>query len=100
MARAHLVAWSAHITLMIDSIEHVQASGESGTKVSHVRLPLCLDIDMAFEFPPVYILPLGVHSSTHCQASATSASAYPSNVLPVSGSMPRWSTKHKSLDWV
>ncbi len=59
-AVAHATATGAHITLMIDSVEHVERV-ESIAKEHGVRLPLCLDIDMATQFPGLHF---GVWRST------------------------------------
>ncbi len=59
-AVAHATATGAHITLMIDSVEHVEQV-ESIAKEHGVRLPLCLDIDMATQFPGLHF---GVWRST------------------------------------
>ena len=53
-------AEGAHITLMIDSIEHVEQV-ERVARTHGVRLPLCLDIDMATQFPGLHF---GVWRST------------------------------------
>ena len=59
-AVAHATAGGAHITLMIDSVEHVEQI-EGIAKEHGVRLPLCLDIDMATQFPGLHF---GVWRST------------------------------------
>jgi D-serine deaminase-like pyridoxal phosphate-dependent protein len=43
----------AHITLMIDSLEHVEQA-EKVAKERGVRLPLCLDIDMSSDLPRLH----------------------------------------------
>jgi D-serine deaminase-like pyridoxal phosphate-dependent protein len=43
----------AHITLMIDSIEHVEQV-EKVARECGVRLPLCIDIDMASDLPGLH----------------------------------------------
>ncbi len=52
-AVAHATAAGAHITLMIDSIEHVKQV-EKVAQMYGVRLPLCLDIDMSSNFPGLH----------------------------------------------
>lgn len=52
-AVARATANGAHITLMIDSIEHVEQA-EKVTQKYGVRLPLCLDIDMSSNFPGLH----------------------------------------------
>ena len=59
-AVARATAKGAHITLMIDSIEHVEQVERVASKHG-VRLPLCLDIDMATQFPGLHF---GVWRST------------------------------------
>ena len=59
-AVARATAEGAHITLMIDSVEHVE-QGERIASEHGVRLPLCLDIDMATQFPGLHF---GVWRST------------------------------------
>ena len=52
-AVARATAGGTHITLMIDSIEHVEQAEKVAQKYG-VRLPLCLDIDMASNFPGLH----------------------------------------------
>lgn len=52
-AVARATADGAHITLMIDSIEHVEKAEKVAQKYG-VSLPLCLDIDMASNFPGLH----------------------------------------------
>nr|WP_223258401.1 amino acid deaminase/aldolase [Thermogemmatispora tikiterensis] len=52
-AVARATADGAHITLMIDSQAHVEQI-ESVARRYGVRLPLCLDIDMAVDFPGLH----------------------------------------------
>ena len=59
-AVARATAEGAHITLMIDSVEHVEQV-ERVASIHGVRLPLCLDIDMATQFPGLHF---GVWRST------------------------------------
>lgn len=59
-AVARATAEGAHITLMIDSIEHVEQV-ERIASAHGVRLPVCLDIDMATQFPGLHF---GVWRST------------------------------------
>ncbi len=59
-AVARATSEGAHITLMIDSIEHVEQV-EKVASTHGVRLPLCLDIDMATQFPGLHF---GVWRST------------------------------------
>ena len=61
-AVARATAEGAHITLMIDSVEHVEQVERVASKHG-VRLPLCLDIDMATQFPGLHF---GVWRSTLC----------------------------------
>ena len=46
-------ASGAHITLMIDSIDHV-AQVEAVARAYNVRLPLCLEIDMSMNLPGLH----------------------------------------------
>lgn len=50
---AHATSEGAHITLMIDSIAHVEQVEKVAQKHG-VRLPLCLDIDMSSNFPGLH----------------------------------------------
>src|SRR5579863_6354673 len=50
---ARATAAGAHITLMIDSVEHVEQV-EKVAQTYDVRLPLCLDIDMSSNFPGLH----------------------------------------------
>ena len=59
-AIARATADGASITLMIDSVEHVEQV-ERVASQHGVRLPLCLDIDMATQFPGLHF---GVWRST------------------------------------
>jgi len=59
-AVAHATAEGARITLMVDSIEHVEQVERIASKHG-VRLPLCLDIDMATQLPGLHF---GVWRST------------------------------------
>ena len=59
-AVARATAEGAHITLMIDSVEHVEQVERIASEHG-VRLPLCLDIDMATQFPGLHF---GVWRST------------------------------------
>ena len=59
-AVARATSEGAHITLMIDSIEHIEQVERIASKHG-VRLPLCLDIDMATQFPGLHF---GVWRST------------------------------------
>jgi D-serine deaminase-like pyridoxal phosphate-dependent protein len=52
-AVARATADGAHITLMIDSVEHVEQAEKVAQKYG-VRIPLCLDIDMASNFPGLH----------------------------------------------
>ncbi len=52
-AVARATAGGARITLMIDSIEHIEQI-ERVAEQYHVRLPVCLDIDMSVDFPGIY----------------------------------------------
>ncbi|MHB8596381.1 MAG: amino acid deaminase/aldolase [Ktedonobacteraceae bacterium] len=52
-AVARATSDGAHITLMIDSIEHVKQAEKVAQKYG-VRLPLCLDIDMSSNFPGLH----------------------------------------------
>src|SRR5579863_6426406 len=52
-AVARATTEGAHITLMIDSIAHVEQAEKVAQKHS-VRLPLCLDIDMSSNFPGLH----------------------------------------------
>src|SRR5215472_12201446 len=52
-AVAQATAAGAHITLMVDSIEHVEQS-EKVAQRQGVRLPLCLDIDMSEDLPGLH----------------------------------------------
>jgi D-serine deaminase-like pyridoxal phosphate-dependent protein len=52
-AVARAIADGATITLMIDSVEHVEQV-ERVANQHGVRLPLCLDIDMATQFPGLH----------------------------------------------
>ncbi len=52
-AIAQVTAAGAHITLMVDSIEHVEQS-EKVAQRQRVRLPLCLDIDMSVDLPGLH----------------------------------------------
>ncbi len=52
-AVAQATASGAHITLMIDSIEHV-AQIEAVAQEYNVRLPLCLEIDMSMNLPGLH----------------------------------------------
>lgn len=52
-AVARATAGGAHITLMIDSIAHVEQAEKVAQKHG-VRLPLCLDIDMSSNFPGLH----------------------------------------------
>ena len=52
-AVAKATASGAHITLMIDSIEHV-AQIEAVARAYNVRLPLCLEIDMSMNLPGLH----------------------------------------------
>jgi D-serine deaminase-like pyridoxal phosphate-dependent protein len=52
-AVARAVAGGAHITLMVDSLAHVEQI-EGVARRHGVRLPLCLDIDMASDFPGLH----------------------------------------------
>ena len=59
-AVARATAEGACITLMVDSVEHVEQV-ERVARTHGVRLPLCLDIDMATQFPGLHF---GVWRST------------------------------------
>lgn len=59
-AVVYATAEGANITLMVDSIEHVEQVERVASKHG-VRLPLCLDIDMATQFPGLHF---GVWRST------------------------------------
>lgn len=50
---ARATAEGAQITLMIDSIAHIDQI-ERVAEQYHVRLPVCLDIDMSIDFPGLY----------------------------------------------
>ena len=52
-AVARATANGAHITLMIDSIAHVEQAEKVAQKHG-IRLPLCLDIDMSSNFPGLH----------------------------------------------
>ena len=52
-AVARATAEGAHITLMIDSIAHIEQI-EKVARQHDVRLPLCLDIDMASDLPALH----------------------------------------------
>lgn len=52
-AVARATAAGTHITLMVDSLEHV-AQVEAVAEREGVRLPLCLDIDMSSQFPGLH----------------------------------------------
>ncbi|MGI9057309.1 MAG: amino acid deaminase/aldolase [Ktedonobacteraceae bacterium] len=52
-AVAKATASGAHITLMIDSIEHV-VQVEAVARTYNVRLPLCLEIDMSMSLPGLH----------------------------------------------
>jgi D-serine deaminase-like pyridoxal phosphate-dependent protein len=52
-AVAKATAGGARITLMIDSIAHIEQI-ERVAEQYHVRLPVCLDIDMSVDFPGIY----------------------------------------------
>jgi len=52
-AVAQATASGAHITLMIDSIDHV-AQVEAVARAYNVRLPLCLEIDMSMNLPGLH----------------------------------------------
>ncbi len=59
----------AHITLMVDSLAHVEHA-ETIAKREGVRLPLCLDIDMAIDLP-------GLHFGVWRSSIRTAAQARP-----------------------
>src|SRR5260370_34667499 len=50
---AQASAAGAHITLMVDSVEHVEQI-EKAAQRQGVRLPLCLDIDMSLDLPGLH----------------------------------------------
>ncbi|HEU4782600.1 MAG TPA: alanine racemase, partial [Ktedonobacterales bacterium] len=52
-AVARATADGAHITLMVDSIAHVEQA-ESVARKHHVRLPLCLEVDMTLAVPGLH----------------------------------------------
>ncbi|HEX6543891.1 MAG TPA: amino acid deaminase/aldolase [Ktedonobacterales bacterium] len=52
-AVARAVADGAHITLMVDSVAHVEQA-EMAARQHAVRLPLCLEVDMALSVPGLH----------------------------------------------
>ncbi len=50
---AHAVANGAHITLMVDSVAHVEHI-EGVARENGVRLPLCVDMDMSIDVPGLH----------------------------------------------
>jgi D-serine deaminase-like pyridoxal phosphate-dependent protein len=52
-AVARATATGAHITLMVDSVEHVEQV-EAVASQHEVRLPLCLEIDMSMDLPGLH----------------------------------------------
>jgi D-serine deaminase-like pyridoxal phosphate-dependent protein len=68
-AVAHATVDGAHITLMVDSIAHVEHI-ESVAQRAGVRLPLCLDVDMSLSLP-------GLHFGAWRSPVQTAAQAKP-----------------------
>jgi D-serine deaminase-like pyridoxal phosphate-dependent protein len=77
-AVARATSEGAHITLMIDSIAHVEQAEKVAQKHG-VRLPLCLDIDMSSDFP-------GLHFGVWRSSLRTAAQVQPilERILPSS----------------
>jgi D-serine deaminase-like pyridoxal phosphate-dependent protein len=50
---ARATAAGAHITLMVDSLAHVEAAA-AAAQTAGVRLPLCLDIDLSLALPGLH----------------------------------------------
>ncbi|HET9979783.1 MAG TPA: amino acid deaminase/aldolase [Ktedonobacterales bacterium] len=53
VAVAQATAAGAHITLMVDSVAHVEQV-EAAAQQYHVRLPLCLEVDMTLAIPGLH----------------------------------------------